>query len=136
MTLLLPRVARRTLWWVLLAPALAGALLAALIDPWAPPVVGHERLTAVLLLNGQAYFGHAMDVPWSDTIQLSDVYYFQDARGTSTGLPLGLVRRGDELHQPVDTMIIRRDKVLALEEIAPSSPVRAAIAAQRALAGR
>lgn len=131
MNVRLPRVGVRSLALVVVAPALAGTVLAALIDPWAPPIAGRERLTAVLLLNGQAYFGHLVDVPWSETIELRDVYYFQDARQTTTGLQLGLVRRGTELHEPADGMTFRRDKVFVVEEISRSSPVRAAVAAER-----
>jgi hypothetical protein len=117
----------------LIAPALIGALLALAVP--APNAWGTERMSAVLLLDGQAYFGHLREVPWSDTVELRDVYYFQDARATTEGLPLGLVRRGAELHQPLDGMQVRRDKILAIEQVGASSPVLAAIAAQRTLAG-
>jgi hypothetical protein len=121
-------------WARALGAALAlGVLAGALIDPFATPWSGNERISAVLLVDGQAYFGHVTDLPWSDTIELRDVYYFQDARLTSTNLPLGLQRRGGELHQPAEGMTFRRDKILALERLAPTSPVRAAIAADRAL---
>lgn len=110
-----------------------GVLAAALLDPSATPWSDNERITAVLLVDGQAYFGHLTDLPWSDTVELRDVYYFQDARATSTNLPLGLQRRGGELHQPTQGMTFRRDKVLAIERLAPGSPVRAAIAVDRAL---
>jgi hypothetical protein len=125
---------RRLARWIAV-PAIAGALLASVIDPWQPPIFGSERLTAVLLVDGQAYFGHVIDLPWSDTIELRDVYYFQDARNTTTNVALGLVKRGTEVHQPTDGISVRRDKVLAIEQLAPSSPVRAAIAAERAIAG-
>lgn len=110
-----------------------GVLAGALIDPLATPWSGSERISAVLLVDGQAYFGHLTDLPWSDTVELRDVYYFQDARTTSTNLPLGLQRRGGELHQPTQRMTFRRDKVLAIEPLAPTSAVRAAIAVDRAL---
>jgi hypothetical protein len=121
-----------------LAAVIAGTAAAAFVDPAAMPWSGNERLSAVLLVDGQAYFGHVTDVPWSDTVELRDVYYFQDARASSMNLPLGLLRRGSELHQPADGMSFRRDKILAIERLAPSSPVRAAIAVERALsaAGR
>jgi hypothetical protein len=129
----LPRFDRRwTLGWILL-PALLGTLLALMIPP--PMAWGQERLSAVLLLDGQAYFGHLREVPWSDMVDLRDVYYFQDARATTTGLPLGLVKRGAELHQPTDGMQIRRDKILAIEQAGLSSSVANAIASERALAG-
>ena len=117
----------------LVAPALIGAVLALGVPP--PQQWGTERMSAVLLLDGQAYFGHVREVPWSDSVELRDVYSFQDARATTEGLPLGLVKRGAELHQPLDGMQIRRDKILAVEQVGAGSPVMTAIAAERALPG-
>lgn len=110
-----------------------GVVAASFVDPRATPWNGNERIYAVLLVDGQAYFGHLRDLPWSDTVELSDVYYFQDARQSSTNVPLALAKRGSELHQPTDGIAFRRDKVLAVELLAAGSPVRAAIAADRAL---
>jgi hypothetical protein len=125
-------VRRRAALWVL-PLVLLGALLGAALDPQALPFVGSERITAVFLLDGQAYFGHLEDVPWSGTIVLRDVYYLNDASKVTTDLPVGLVKRGGELHQPADVMYIRRDKVLAIERVTLGSPVGQAIATQRAL---
>lgn len=123
---------RRAALWVL-PLVLLGALLGAALDPQALPFVGSERITAVFLLDGQAYFGHLEDMPWSGTIVLRDVYYLNDASKVTTDLPVGLVKRGGELHQPADVMYIRRDKVLAIERVTLGSPVGQAIATQRAL---
>jgi hypothetical protein len=125
-------VRRRAALWVL-PLVLLGALLGAALDPQALPFVGSERITAVFLLDGQAYFGHLEDMPWSGTIVLRDVYYLNDASKVTTDLPVGLVKRGGELHQPADVMYIRRDKVLAIERVTLGSPVGQAIATQRAL---
>lgn len=110
-----------------------GTLLGAALDPQGLPFVGSERLSAVFLLDGQAYFGHLEDLPWSGTIVLRDVYYINDASKVTTDLPVGLLKRGNELHQPVDVMYIRRDRVLAIERVTPGSQVGQAIASQRAL---
>jgi hypothetical protein len=124
---------RRVIAFWIVAPALVGAILATAMDPRALPFTGHEQISAVFLLDGQAYFGHLEDVPWSGTITLRDVYYFEDASKVTTELPLALVKRGGELHQPVDVMRIRRDKVLVVERVSLDSAVGQAIAAQRAL---
>ena len=110
-----------------------GLLLGAALDPQGLPWVGSERLSAVFLLDGQAYFGHLEDTPFSGTIVLRDVYYINDASKVTTDLPVGLLKRGSELHQPVDTMYIRRDRVLAIERVTAGSPIGLAIAGQRAL---
>ena len=110
-----------------------GLLLGAALDTQGLPWVGSERLSAVFLLDGQAYFGHLEDTPFSGTIVLRDVYYINDASKVTTDLPVGLLKRGSELHQPVDTMYIRRDRVLAIERVTASSAIGLAIAGQRSL---
>lgn len=130
------RAAGRLLRWVLpwiVLPAVVGGFVAGNVDIRSLPVVGPERLTAVLLLDGQAYFGHLDDSGESGTLVLRDVYYFQDAKGGPTGLPVGLVIRGREAHEPADGMRINRDKVLAIERVRADSAVAKAITAQRAL---
>jgi len=119
--------------WVrwLVLPALTGVLLGAAVDPTRLPPVAGERIDAVLLLDGQAYFGHLEDFGLSDTVTLRDVYYFQDASAATTNFPVGLVKRGSELHAPADGMQIRRDKILAIEHVGADSAVAKAIAAQR-----
>jgi hypothetical protein len=117
----------------LVVPALLGFLLSAVLDTRALPFSGTERISAVFLLDGQGYFGHLQDVPWSGTITLRDVYYFADATKVTTDLPVALIKRGGELHQPADVMHIRREKVLLVERVSLDSAVAQAISAQRAL---
>ena len=112
---------------------LSGVVLGAALDTSALPFGGTERLSAVFLLDGQAYFGHLDEVPWSGTLTLRDVYYFQDAQKTTTDVAVGLLKRGSEVHQPADRMEIQRDKVLAVERVTLRSPLAQAIAVQRAL---
>ncbi len=126
---------RSSLWRVarwLIVPV-AAIYLAATVDPAAVPFSGTEKLSAVFLLDGQGYLGHLEDLPWSDSVTLTEAYYFEDARKTTTDLPVGLLKRGGELHQPADGMRIRRDKILLIERVGPDSPVARAIAAQRAI---
>ena len=118
--------------WVAL-PMLAGAILAANVDLTAPPLLGSERLSAVFLVDGQGYVGHLEDVAWSEVLTLRDVYYFQDARSSTTNLPLALVKRGGEVHGPADGLRIRRERVLAVERVGPDSPPARAIRTQRGL---
>jgi hypothetical protein len=126
-------VTLRALALSIVLPVLLGTAVGAGLDPQALPFVGGERISAVFLVDGQAYFGHLDDEPWSGTITLRDVYYLNDATKVTTDLPVGLVKRGNELHQPADLMRIRRDNVLAVERVTLDSPVGQAIAAQRAL---
>jgi hypothetical protein len=112
-------------------PLLLGVLAGASVDLQRLPLLTGERIDAVLLLDGQAYFGHLEDFGFSDSVTLRDVYYFQDARATTTNLPVALVQRGSELHAPADGMRIRRDRILAIEHVAIGSAVARAIATQR-----
>ncbi len=96
-------------------------------------MIGAERLSAVLFLDGQAYFGHLDDSGESGTLVLRDVYYFKNSDGGPSGLPVGLVRRGTEAHEPADGMRISRDRLLAVERVGLSSAVAQAIAAEREL---
>ena len=118
--------------WVAI-PAVAGALVGSSVDPLQAPFISGERIDAVLLKDGQAYFGHLEDFGLSDTVTLRDVYYFQDARATTTNVTVALVQRGTELHAPADGMHIRRDRILAIEHVGKASAVARAIATQREL---
>lgn len=130
------RIAGRALRWAaawIVLPAAVGVFISGNIDVRSLPMIGPERETAVLLLDGQAYFGHLDDSGESGTLVLRDVYYFQDAKGGPTGLPVGLVIRGQEAHEPADGMRLNRDKVLAIERVRAESAVARAIAAERAI---
>ena len=130
------RIAGRWLRWSLACialPALLGVFVSANLDARSFPLVGPERMSAVLFLDGQAYFGHLDDSGENGTLVLRDVYYFKNSEGGVTGLPVGLVRRGTEAHEPADGMRINRDRVLAVERVGLGSAVAQAIQAERQL---
>jgi hypothetical protein len=121
---------RWSLPWVVV-PVLLGVLISGNMDIRSLPLFGSERLSAVLFLDGQAYFGHLDDSGESGMLLLRDVYYFKNSNGGPTGLPVGLVRRGTEAHEPADGMRINRDRVLAVERVGLTSPVSQAIEVER-----
>ena len=130
------RIVGRWLRWSLACialPALLGVFVSANLDVRSLPLVGPERMSAVLFLDGQAYFGHLDDSGENGTLVLRDVYYFKNSEGAVTGLPVGLVRRGTEAHEPADGMRINRDSVLAVERVGLGSAVAQAIQAERQL---
>src|SRR5947209_19244784 len=132
------RIAGRWVRWGLAwvaVPAILGVFMAGNIDVHALPIVGPERETAVLLPDGQAYFGHLDDSGESGTLVLRDVYYFQNATGGATNVSVGLVKRGTEAHDPADGMRINRDRVLAVERVGADSAVARAIDVERELSG-
>jgi hypothetical protein len=118
--------------WVV-APALIGVIVSANVDLRSLPLFGPERETAVLFLDGQAYFGHLDDSGESGTLVLRDVYYFKSNDGGVSGVPVGLVRRGSEAHEPADGMRINRDRVFAIERVGLASAVAQAIQVERVL---
>jgi hypothetical protein len=132
------RIAGRRLRWALrwiVVPAAIGIFVSGNLDGRSLPLVGPERLSAVLLPDGQAYFGHLDDSGESGTLVLRDVYYFQNASGSLTNLSVGLVKRGAEAHEPADGMRINRDRVLAVERVGSDSAVARAIDVERELSG-
>jgi hypothetical protein len=133
------RIAGRWLRWALrwvAAPLALGVFVSANLDVRSLPVFGAERLSAVLFLDGQAYFGHLDDSGESGALVLRDVYYFKNSNGGPSGLPVGLVRRGTEAHEPADGMRINRDRILAVERVGLSSAVAQAIDVDRAITHR
>jgi hypothetical protein len=131
------RLAGRWLRWSLrwvAVPVLLGVFVSANIDVRSLPLFGTERMSAVLFLDGQAYFGHLDDSGESGTLLLRDVYYFKNSEGGTTGVAVGLVRRGTEAHVPADGMRINRDRILAIERVGNGSAVAQAIQVDRELA--
>src|SRR5207247_2509012 len=124
---------RWSLRWIAL-PALLGIFVSANVDVRSLPLIGSERLSAVLFLDGQAYFGHLDDSGESGMLVLRDVYYFKNSGGSPTGLSVGLVRRGTEAHEPADGMRINRDRILAIERVGLNSSVGSAIQVDREIA--
>ena len=124
-------------WWLRWAvvPAALGVFVSGNLDFRSLPLFGRERETAVLLQDGQAYFGHLDDSGESGWLTLHDVYYLQDAKGAPTNVAVSLIQRGSEAHEPADGMRINRDRVLAVERVGGDSAVARAIAVQRDLAG-
>jgi len=116
--------------WIAL-PLVLGVFVSANIDVRSLPAFGSERMSAVLFLDGQAYFGHLDDSGENGTLVLRDVYYFKNSAGGTTGVAVGLVRRGTEAHEPANGMRINRERVLAIEPVGLGSAVARAIQAER-----
>jgi hypothetical protein len=130
------RIAGRWLRWGLAwvaLPLLLGIFVSANMDVRSLPLFGPERMSAVLFLDGQAYFGHLDDSGENGTLVLRDVFYFKNSEGGVTGVPVGLVRRGTEAHEPADGMRINRDRILAVERVGSGSAVGQAVQVEREL---
>lgn len=80
---------------------------------------------AIFFTNGQVYFGHIEQLD-NATITLNDVYYFRTDSNPSQSilqakkkvdLHIALVKLGNEIHEPKDTLYINRQQVLFWEEL-------------------
>lgn len=94
-----------------------------------------QKYYAVFLTNGQVYFGHLTRVR-AGYLAMSDIFYLQvkqplqepkeEAKEKSKS-ELSLVKLGQELHGPEDTMIINRNQVLFFEPLKDDGKVVQAI---------
>ena len=84
---------------------------------------------AVLLLNGQAYFGR-IDSVRSEHMVLSEVFYIQSQTNPETKQVTNvLVKRGREWHAP-DRLIVNKQHVVLMEPVTDGSQVAKLIAEQ------
>ncbi len=94
---------------------------------------------AVFLTNGQTYFGSLNpDDLNGNYVSLNDVYYLERSQTTdnsdqtatgSAGAGYNLVHLGNELHGPMDKMLISRMQILMIEQLKSDSKVVSAIEA-------
>jgi hypothetical protein len=90
----------------------------------------------VFLTNGQVYFGHIRQLNQT-TIALTDVYYLQanqpvtdwteDTPQEQIDLQVALIKLGNEIHGPQDTMFIERNQVIFYEPLRDDGRVVEAI---------
>ncbi|NCN07068.1 hypothetical protein GW933_00045 [Candidatus Falkowbacteria bacterium] len=96
---------------------------------------------AIFLSNGQVYFGKVEKITDRDLV-LTDIYYLQvvtkplqqsqeapTVEQTQSQQELTLAKLGNELHGPVDRMVINRDQILLTEQLKEDSKVVTAITA-------
>ena len=92
---------------------------------------------AIFLTNGQVYFGKVKGTS-DKTLTLADIYYLQVVNAPlqttqqaqtqqQQQQQLTLVKLGNELHGPSDSMIINRDQILLTEKLKNDSKVVQAI---------
>lgn len=89
---------------------------------------------AIFLSNGQVYFGKITATSADKTV-LKDIYYLQVSQplqqvppsGEQNQPKLSLVKLGNELHGPMDRMLINNSHILFVEELKSDSKVVEAI---------
>jgi len=101
--------------------------------------IDQGKYQAVFLTNGQVYFGKVASHE-GNYVELDDIYYLQvkpvlqqGDNGNDNKNPqeqkteLSLVKLGNELHGPLDRMMINRDQVVFIEDLKDDSKVTDAI---------
>lgn len=115
---------------VLLAVALGWLVWANLFTGVASTIDGGKN-QAVLLTNGQTYFGKLQMVD-GEFAKLSNVFYVQSEEAAAqadeeaapaTNNNMRLIKRGQEVFGPDDSMMISRDQILYFENIKDDSQV-------------
>lgn len=113
--------------------ALVGTLAWMLLRGTSVPGVDSSKYQAVFLTNGQVYFGKLKSVN-SDYYKLTNIFYLQ-ASGTEQtsdnpqettqqeNSNVQLIKLGNEVHGPEDTMIIGKEQVLFFENLKPDGKV-------------
>lgn len=132
--------------WILLAVVVIVALAAGVVCYKKFRYIKSVRPTteyqAVFLTNGQVYFGK-LELSQRKYARLTEVYYLQVTQPTLQGSQteqqrqqtqqpkpqpqLSLVKLGNELHGPIDSMNINREHILFYEDIKPEGKVAQAI---------
>ena len=109
----------------------------------AEPNFTKDSYQAVFLSNGQVYFGKVRNLS-KQYVTLTDTYYLIRGQSIQAQTPegenkeqtqaaFGLRKLGEnEVHGPVDEMVINRDHILFIEEIKDSGPIVQAIKSHKA----
>lgn len=86
-----------------------------------------KQRSAIFMTNGQVYFGY-LSGSNLNTVTLSDVYYLKVSDlQNSTNQKILLVKMGNELHGPENTMYIDRNQILFWQTLRSDSKINAAI---------
>jgi hypothetical protein len=91
---------------------------------FALPNFGAARYQAVFLTNGQTYFGRLID-RIGPYVKIENAFYIQQTPAADDQSPAEsrLIKRGNELHQPLPYVLIPRSAILFIEDLRPDSPV-------------
>jgi hypothetical protein len=89
------------------------------------------RYQAVILTNDKVYFGRVEDV--SDTfLRLDDAFFLRETRESADAEPVRtLLPINRELQAPENRMLIRKDEIVLVENLAADSPVLKEIKRQK-----
>lgn len=91
-------------------------------------LVDEGRYQAVILANGNVYFGH-LRVASDEFYELRDAWFVRDEPAGEGEAVRRVVPLSEEFHGPENRMLIPKDQVAVVENLPPDSPVVEAIRA-------
>ena len=119
--------------WIAILVALVilwkGLVLFGLLPSQNFPATNPNKWQAVFLTNNQVYFGHIKNAGRDYTI-LNNVYYLrvsQQLQPSASQQQISIVKLGDEIHKPEDTMYIPKNQIIFWENMQDDSAVVQAI---------
>ena len=132
-----PRFPKPTLWAIAAAALLLAAVVTFLVMAHQGEGVKKDRYQAVFLEDGKVFFGHLTDVH-GDYIVLEDAFYTQQQQSATANDEnavealgqVNLVKVGEEVYGPEDSMTIRADQVLFWQNLTADNQIVKAIEAQ------
>jgi hypothetical protein len=99
--------------------------------------IDSSKFQAVFFTNGQVYFGKLQTLN-GNYMKLTDIFYLQTKAADTSGNPqetssqgtsdVQLIKLGNEIHGPVDEMIISKDQMLFFENLKSDGKVAKSIA--------
>ena len=85
-----------------------------------------DKWQVVFLNNGQVYFGHLKNLR-RDYVSLENIYYLRAAQSLQpsqqNSQQINLVKLGDEIHGPEDTLYISKNQISFWENLRKDSQV-------------
>ena len=93
--------------------------------------IDESRYQAVILSNDKVYFGQLESVS-DDFFRLDSAFFLRETREDADAEPVrALLPVNREIHAPENTMLIRKDEVVLVENLAKDSPILTEIKRQK-----
>ena len=94
-------------------------------------LVDEARFQAVILTNDKVYFGR-ISTASDGFYQLTSAFFLRETRESEDAEPVrALLPVNREIHAPDNSMLIRKDEVVLVENLAKDSPILAEIKRQK-----
>lgn len=93
--------------------------------------IDESRYQAVILSNDKVYFGQIESIS-DDFFRLESAFFLRETREDAEAEPVrALLPVNREIHAPDNTMLIRKDEVVLVENLAKDSPILTEIKRQK-----